>query len=178
MEATTAASAGSTSNPLSGGLAGVANGGRVTVAEVVPDGREAETGMQTGQVHGQVASLRNHGLPTRAAKGRSPHAELFTDSPGNLLDREPGRGECVILGQKPGHGAEIKHERLARSRLLEWLASLIGVPPVAHPHFQSKASKPAVHRTVTISSLRQGFHGLGRERQTSHACSLMQKSST
>jgi hypothetical protein len=165
-------------NPQGGGFASVANGGRITVAEVGTDGGEAETGMQTGQVHGQVAGLHDGSLPARAAKGSPPHAELGTDNPGDLLDREPSDGECGILGQEPSHGGKIKRWRGARSRRFQAWTTLAGASPASRPHFQGKAAKPAIQSSVTISGLCQRFNGLSRERQASGTGSFMQVAPT
>ena len=130
-------------NPQGCGFAGVANGGRVAVAEVSTDGGEAEAGMLTGQVHGQVAGLHDGGLPARAAQGRPPHAELGTDNPGDLLDREPGDGECVILGQDRSHGGKIKRWRVARSRRFQaWTRSPASRPRPVRTSRARRASQP------------------------------------
>jgi SAM-dependent methyltransferase len=91
-----------------GRLAGMANGGRITAAEIRADRGQARTGMQPGQVHGQVARLDDRGSAAGPAQHGEPDAEAVGHGSRNRVDGHDRLGQQGFLGQNGGNRARIE----------------------------------------------------------------------
>lgn len=96
----------------------MADGCRVTTAEVSTDGGEAQARVQPDQVHGQVPRLNDRCLSARPAEGGHPHTEPLGHCASDLVDSQPGRCQLGFLAEDRGHGGKVKCGRRAGGMIL------------------------------------------------------------
>ena len=161
-------------NPQGGGFAGMANGGRVAVAEEGPMAARLRLVCRRARCMARWRACTTAACrpgPRRADR-RTPNWVLTTRV---ICSIESPATVSAVSSARRSHGGKIKRDRVAPSRLFQAWTALTAASPATRPHFQGKTGKPAIQSSVTISGLRQRFNGLGSERQAPGTGSLMQK---